>query len=284
MPESLDVLIARLDAIEADLEAGVVAHRDEIEAVAPEHKEGATNLVRYTTFRQQDLRELQNDLMDLGATSLATAEANVEAKVQAARNVLAALSGDPGPWDLGAINQALDEGDEILDAHARALFGAQRPGRPTRIMVTMPAEAADDPELLVAFVEAGMDVARINCAHDGPAAWERMISHIRAAADAAGREVLVSMDLAGPKLRTGPIADGPGVGRARVLRDDTGLLIAPATLWLVACDCPTAPAAPIVPGGRPALTMRVDPVWLSDRRAGDRIRLRDNRGRHRVYT
>ena len=138
--------------------------------------------MHYTALRQQDLRHLQNDLLDLGATSLATAEADIQAKVQAARNVLAALRGDPGPWDLGAIDQALDEGDKILDAHALALFGTQRPGRPTRIMVTMPTEAADHPQLVAEFIEAGMDVARINCAHDGPAEWERMIGHIRAAA------------------------------------------------------------------------------------------------------
>ena len=284
MPESLDALIARLGRIEADLEAADLAHRGEIEAVAPEHRAGATNLVHYTALRQQDLRGLQNDLMDLGATSLATAEANVQAKMQAARNVLTALRGDPGPWDLGAIDQALDEGDDILDANARALFGAQRPGRPTRIMVTMPAEAADEPELLAAFVDAGMDVARINCAHDGPAAWERMIGHIRAAADAAGRDVLVSMDLAGPKLRTGPISDGPAIGRARVSRDATGRLLTPSRLWLVCSDHPTTPAPAVVPVGRAALTIHVDPAWLSDRRPSDVVRLRDARGRRRTFT
>ena len=283
VPDSLDVLIARLDGIEADLQAALVAHRREIEAVAPEHRAGATNLVHYTALRKQDVRDLQNDLMDLGATSLATVEANVQAKVQAARNVLAALRGDPGPWDLGAIDNALDEGDDILDAHARALFGPQRPGRPTRIMVTMPAEAADEPELVAAFVDAGMDVARINCAHGGPAEWERMIGHIRAAADAAGRIVLVSMDLAGPKLRTGPICDGPAIGRARVSRDATGRLTAPARLWLVASDRPPAAPPAVVPTGREALTVRVDPAWLADRRAGDVVELHDARERRRTF-
>jgi pyruvate kinase len=284
MPESLDVLIARLDVILADLQSAVVAHRAEVNAVAREHRKGAVNLVHYTALRQQDLRDLQNDLMDLGATSLATAEANIQAKVQAARNVLAALRGDPGPWDLGAIDDSLDEGDEILDAHALALFGPQRRGRPTRIMVTMPAEAADDPQLVVDFVGAGMDVARINCAHDGPAAWERMIGHIRAAAAGAGRTVVISMDLAGPKLRTGPISDGPAVARARVARDQAGRLIAHAALWLVPSDRPTTPPPPLVAGGRRALIIRVDPAWLGERRSGEVVRLRDTRGRHREFT
>jgi len=30
-------------------------------------------------------------------------------------------------------------------------------------MVTLPPDAADDPELVAALVTAGMDVARINC-------------------------------------------------------------------------------------------------------------------------
>ena len=80
MPEMLDALIGRLDEIEADLQVAVMTHRDEIAAVAPDHRAGATNLVRYTALRQRDLRGLQSDLLDLGATSLATAEANVQAR------------------------------------------------------------------------------------------------------------------------------------------------------------------------------------------------------------
>lgn len=131
--------------------------------------------------------------------------------------------------------------------NARALFGVQRPGRPTRIMVTMPAGAAHDPALVASFVEAGMDIARINCAHDGPVEWERMIDHVRAAAARAGRNVLISMDVAGPKLQIGPIADGPAVAHARVSRDKTGHQIAPSALWLVPSDQPVPAAATAVP-------------------------------------
>jgi pyruvate kinase len=214
MPQSLNALIARVDRLLQDLVTAETEHFDVIDAVAEQHRQGAVNLVHYTRLRQHDLRELQNDLMDIGATSLATTEADVRAKVRAARNVLAALRGDTDLWDLGAIDDALDDGDEILDANSRAIFGTMRPGRPTRIMVTLPSEAADDPQLVAAFVDTGMDVARINCAHDDPAAWARMSLSVRAAAERAGRQVLVSMDLSGPKLRTGPIVDGPSVGRA----------------------------------------------------------------------
>ena len=115
--------------------------------------------------------------------------------------------------------------------------------------LTLPSEAADDPELVAAFVDAGMVVARINCAHDDPPAWARMAGCVRAAAANAGRQVLVSMDLPGPKLRTGPIVEGPSVGRARVTRDESGRVLAPARIWLTAVDAPTTPQAPTPPGG-----------------------------------
>ena len=226
MPQSLDALITRLDVLLEDLVLAEAEHVDVIDGVAEQHHRGAVNLVHYTRLRQHDLRELQNDLMDIGATSLATTEAHVRAKVRAARNVLAALRGDAGPWDLQAIDDALDEGDEILDANSHAIFGSMRPGRPTRIMVTLPGAAADDSELVSSFVDAGMDVARINCAHDDPAAWARMVASVRAASAKAGRQVLVSMDLPGPKLRTGPIVAGPSVGRARVTRSESGRVLA----------------------------------------------------------
>lgn len=46
------------------------------------------------TAVRRGIRELQDALTDVGVTSLATTEANVQAKVLAARNVVAALSSD----------------------------------------------------------------------------------------------------------------------------------------------------------------------------------------------
>ena len=284
MQQSLDMLIARLDTLLDDLTDAEAERAPAIAAVAPAHREGAVNLVHYTTLRRRDRRELQNDLMDIGATSLATAEANVQAKVHAARNVLAALRGDTGPWNLDAINSALDGGDTILKAHSAALFGPMRPDRPTRIMVTFPSEAADDPALVAALVDAGMDVARINCAHDGPAAWQRMAANVRAAAATGGRSVYISMDLPGPKLRTGPVLDGPPVGRARVTRDESGHVLAPARIWLTPADRPTSPPTPTAPARHPALVVHVEQAWLSTRGAGDVVTLHDSRGPERTFT
>ena len=75
---------------------------------------------------------------------------------------------------------------------------------PVRIMVTMPSEAAQSYELVKSLIEAGMDVMRVNCAHDSEHEWECMIANMRRASQESGKPCKVLMDLGGPKLRTGP--------------------------------------------------------------------------------
>ncbi|RJG16996.1 pyruvate kinase, partial [Massilia cavernae] len=78
-------------------------------------------------------------------------------------------------------------------------------------MVTMPSEAACDSELIGDLLVRGMQVMRINCAHDDCEAWSRMVQNLRQAESRLGRTCKASFDLAGPKLRTGPIEPGSGV-------------------------------------------------------------------------
>ncbi len=134
-------------------------------------------------------------------------------------------------------------------------------------MVTLPSEAADDPALVAAFARAGMDVARINCAHDGPDAWSRMVANVRA----AGPGIPVAMDLAGPKLRTGPIAEGPRVVKAKPRRDELGRVLVPARLWLTAPGADASPQDGVV-------APVTDATWLAELNLGDRVRVTDTRG------
>jgi pyruvate kinase len=268
LAEQVDALLRRIEHAEREAEA-------EIAACHPGNRPGAINLVHYTELRQIDLRELQGDLMDIGVSSLATTEANVRAKLHAARAALRALDGEPGPWDLQAVDDAIDEGDDLLYAHAENLLGPLPDGRTTRIMVTLPSEAVGDPSLVRALVERGMDVARINCAHDDHDAWAAMARHVREAAADAGRPVRVYVDLGGPKLRTGPIAAGPAVARVRPQRDSLGRPVAPGLLWL------TAHASEPPPAG--AVAVPVDLGWISRRSCGDVVSFTDTRGRSRGF-
>ncbi len=70
-------------------------------------------------------------------------------------------------------------GPQRLREHTQALLGSDPQGRHVRIMVSMPSEAATDAQLVRNLVEVGMDVMRINCAHDGPAEWAAMVDNLR---------------------------------------------------------------------------------------------------------
>ena len=65
--------------------------------------------------------------------------------------------------------------------------------------------ASRDPATLGSLIDAGMNVARINCAHASPSEQRETLRRIRAAAAERGAPVAVLQDLAGPKLRVGEL-------------------------------------------------------------------------------
>ena len=104
-----------------------------------------------------------------------------------------------------AIHLGRPRSEARLLEHTARLFGPERHVGHSRIMVTLPSEAAENEQLIDLLVERGVEILRINCGHDDREAWSSMIRHIRAAEDRHGHSVLIYMDLAGPKIRTGKV-------------------------------------------------------------------------------
>lgn len=242
--------------------------------VADEHRPSARNMVHYWAIRQIDLRELQTRLSARGLSSLGRSEQHVEATLMSVRSAITAMLGEgfnPTP----TADSPSDVGNGLLRARTQNLLGPDPTDRVTRIMVTMPSTAATDPVLVRRLVERGMDIARINCAHDDADAWRSMARHVRQAAEATGRRCLLAMDLAGPKLRTGPLAPGPRCVKLRPRRNELGEVTAPARAWLTTAENPVEPPD----ADMPAIT--VPRSWLDRRRSGDVLRLHDARGAKR---
>jgi pyruvate kinase len=166
----------------------------------------------------------------------------------------------------------LRTGPLLLADHARALLGPPPQARATRIMVTMPGEAAHDPRLVLELLEAGMDVMRINCAHDDAASWKAMARHLRAAERKTGRHCRIQVDLAGPKLRTGTLRELGQLLKLKPERDAFGRVLRHARIELVGAE--TQPV-----GSAARIGVSADIV----RRAadGDRLRVKDARGKTR---
>ena len=79
--------------------------------------------------------------------------------------------------------------------------------RRTKIIATV-GPATDAPDVLAAVLSAGVNVVRLNAAHSGPETLARRLAAVRAAEERVGRHIGVLVDLPGPKIRVGEVAEG----------------------------------------------------------------------------
>ena len=275
----LQQLIQKLNLLRSEMleleTSGLVGCAD----LHAEHRGSAKNLMHYLALRRHDIRHLQSQLAALGLSSLGRTEPHVLSSLDAVLKVLGRLTGSgeafvqpPGG------GPGLGEGALLLGKHAKTLLGAPSPGRSVRIMVTMPPEAATDYELVRDLLVPGMDCMRINCAHDGPETWSAMIANLRRAEKETNKHCMLAMDLAGPKLRTGPVEPGPAVLKYRPHRDALGRVVSPARIWLTPSSAPEIPPAPadaVIPVPR---------AWLGRLKGKDRVHFVDARGASRAMT
>ena len=165
---------------------------------------GAYNLACYLALRRRDLRPLQNALTPWGLSSLGRSEAHVLASLDALIATLSLITRQAETPPHPPMHRFL-RGERALERQINTLFGKATHDRLVRIMVTLPSEAAEDSALVHTLVQRGMDVARINCAHDDPDSWARMIAQVKRAEADTGFRCRIHMDLGGPKARTGAI-------------------------------------------------------------------------------
>jgi pyruvate kinase len=227
----------------------------------------ARNLADYLALRSHDLRPLQQRLVSAGLSSLGRGESQVRANLAHVIRMLGRAA------DIETGMNEPDNGAQLLESNTGYLFGERSSNRYARIMVTLPAESASRPELIRQLIANGMDCARINCAHDQPETWQRMIEHVRNLQAETGRQVRILMDLAGHKIRTGSILAGPAVMHLQVRRDEYGRLVEPARILLTAGGTKTRHGMQCLP---------VDGELHAQLRAGYTLHFRDARDKYRV--
>ena len=100
-----------------------------------------------------------------------------------------------------------------------------------------------------------------------------MVDHLRIAESETGKSCKIAFDLAGPKLRTGPVLPGPGVIRWKPVRNELGQVTSVALIAF--CG----------PGQVSETNMIAIPVkgaLLDHAQRGDVVELTDTRGSERV--
>ncbi len=214
MPDTNRVAVGEADEHATDLDRLFIEVRDLRNRVAEEGQElfaslagevaeadRLENLCHYLCLRRHDIRPLQRRLMRHGLSSLGRLESRVLPTLDAVLSALSAMQGKAPSYSLPS-EARFFAGETGLAAMTERLLGSARPHRRGRIMVTLPGDSAKDPEFILDLVRRGMDVARINCAHDDHKTWEALARHVRTAGETIGRKITVLMDIAGPKIRT----------------------------------------------------------------------------------
>lgn len=222
MKQSLAPLRTAVERIYKNLQAAEQQTQSAIASVHPRQRRSATNLMHYLALRRENLRPLQNQLHDAGLSSLASSEGHILRQVQA---VLQHLGTTLPETDIS--HDTATVGTQLLERRATALFGHKKEAEIPHLMVTFDTDLADDYGAVKALVKAGMQIARINCAHDDPAVWGRMVAQVRKAVRATGQTCKIYLDLAGPKIRTVLLGKGRRKGRLK-LREQALVYLAEA--------------------------------------------------------
>jgi pyruvate kinase len=269
----IESLISRLQPIRLEVLQAEQHFQKELDHVYLGNLQSARNLAHYLSLRRHDIRELQEDLGRLALTSLGHLESHVIATLDALLALLHKIAGKN--WHGRAIEETFaefDSGLALLEKHTIGSLGEVPTDRNVRIMVTMPSEAADDPTLIRNFLVRGMNIMRVNCAHDSAVEWLRMVENLRAAQKETGKACKIAFDLAGPKLRTGPIYPSPGIIRWKPVRNELGQVTRSAYITFCSEDYSS---------GDETIAIPVKGSIFRHAQAGYTIELTDTRGRPR---
>lgn len=229
--ERADQLLDQIRVLNQACLSQEVISQTELAQTHPVFRESARNLLHYLAVRQHDIRHLQRELALLGLSSFGLLETHVQSSLSVVSQRLEDMRGHCEHSSV-PVPLTPQVGLSLLQEHTRDLLGPMRDSRDVRVMVTLPGEAASDTQLIPALVEAGMEVARINCAHDDVDVWLNLIEQVRQASLAQGRDCRVQIDLAGPKSRTGDIAVLGQVFKVKPKRNFRGEVIEPARVFL----------------------------------------------------
>lgn len=191
--------------------------------------DSARNLAHYLALRRHDLQELQWELIPLGLSSLGRLEARVMPTIDSVVASCALIAGAQGSVSYPP-EEEFTRGESMLGSKSESILGPEPQDRYTRIMVTLPTEAAREPQIIHDLVERGMEVARINCSHDDEETWGAMIAHVREASERFGRPCRVSMEIPGPKVRIDRVLSS--VRKARVFTGDRVFLTGKKRMYL----------------------------------------------------
>ncbi|MEH7418444.1 pyruvate kinase [Neobacillus drentensis] len=170
------------------------------------------NLISYLGLREQNFLDIRQSLMDRGFADLLQSHTHL---LYTFEKILSYLNITlPSQKYLKVPTPEVSRG--ILKKRTDELFGVRTQLNQPAIMVTVDSKILSKPSLLEELLVNGMNIARINCAHDEKVRWKQIIDAIRFAEKKLRlegkyhhQECKIYMDLAGPKVRIGKLPNSP---------------------------------------------------------------------------
>lgn len=210
-PEPLIQVVQQLIELEENMLAEIVKRKTMFKKIHPQQQRAAKNLLHDLTLRNQDIREIQDALHIHGLSSLASSESHIHRQLQ---EIVQRLGKKYTAKELDVCTYEFNQVQ--MASKSKMLFGEKNNVLIPYIMVTFDSSFADDYALIKNLLQNGMNIARINCAHDDEATWSKMIHHIKRACNYTGLSCKIYMDLAGPKIRTKLMNKGRDKGKVKV--------------------------------------------------------------------
>lgn len=192
-PQKMGQLLSHIDA---QMEAAEQQCQFYLQRVHPSNQRNAANLIDYLVLRSMDLRLLQDALHAAGLSSLASSESHIRGQLNALLRWL-----QPG-WEKQVNTFTYAASKKSLQQKVKGLFGETGPNQNGYFMVTLDGSNANSLATVKTLLQSGMNIARINCAHDDANTWLGIIQLVKQACAATQLPCSIYMDLAGPKLRT----------------------------------------------------------------------------------
>ncbi len=271
-PDKIRNLISVLEEVYKTSEKFIDQYKDDLDKIHPAYKLSAKNLIDYLAFRNHPINEIQESLEELGISTLTMGERHILSNIGAVINNLRKII--DGAYQYRAIQKGkFREGINFQNINSTALLGPGIPDRITRIMVTLPIDAAFDYDLVLELLKSDINCFRINCAHAGPKYWKKMVDNIERAKEETGKDCRICMDLSGPKFRTGHMRAGPKVIRLKPEKNDYGIVINPVKFWIAPLKNP--------PEDKNTPFLPVEKFWYKLLKKGSIVQLQDARGKKR---
>jgi len=211
MSGALAEIKQQLEGLERKMKDETESHDFLFHKIHPKQQQAAKNLLHYLTLRNEDIRQLQDELHIAGLSSLASSESHIHSQLQ---SILQRLGKEYSKDELKSCNYSFSKKE--ISNKSKLLFGEKPDADIPYIMVTFDSSFAENYAIIKTLLQNGMNVARINCAHDEEATWSRMIQLLKKACRYTGLNCKIYMDLAGPKIRTRILSRGSKKGKVKV--------------------------------------------------------------------